>query len=225
MGGFHLYLGSDAVAVAVEPLGGDLDPVPPLALVVQHPATRPNIHATIAVKISHERSPTRLVNRRLRMELATAVRERLQPLVLAGEQVEVPVVVEIGGKQRPPTGRRPLGPNEGASGLVDMRFYGTAVRNRQVHIAILVEILDGQARALHGTQAQGFSDFRKRAVAIVGLHLQALGREQDYIHVAVVVEIGECSAISRDRIGRLSRGGKTGLPIVGQQRDARAEHQ
>jgi len=43
----------------------------------------------------------------------------------------------------------------------------------------LVEILDGQARALHGTQAQGVSDFRKRAVAIVGLHLQALGREED----------------------------------------------
>ena len=85
MGGFHLHLGPNAVAVAVEPLGGDLDPVPPLALVVQHPATRPNIHAAIAVKISHERSPTRLVNRRLRMELATAVRERLQPLILTGQ--------------------------------------------------------------------------------------------------------------------------------------------
>ena len=88
----------------------------------------------------------------------------------------------------------------------------------------MVEVLDSQARALHGTQAQGVSDFRKRAIAIVGLHLQALGREEDYIHVAVVVEVGECSAISRDRTGGLARSSETGLSIVGQQRDARAKY-
>ena len=218
VGGFHLHLGPHAIAIAVKPLGGDLDPVPPLALIVQHPATGPNIHAAIAVEISHERSPTQLVNRRLRMELTAVISERLQPLVSTGEQVEVAVVVEVSGKQRPPAGRsRRFSPDEGAASLVYMHLYSAASRDRQIHIAILIEILDGQARALHGTQAQSFSDFRKRAVAIVGLHLHTLGRKQDYIHVAVVVEVGECSPIRRDRTGRLSRSGKAGLPVVGQQ--------
>ena len=92
-----------------------------------------------------------------------------------------------------------------------------ASRDRQVHIAVLVEVLNGQARALHVTQAQGISNFRERAVAIVGLHLQALGREENYIHIAIVVEVGKCSAISRNRTGWLSRGGKAGLSVVGQQ--------
>ena len=142
--GFDFHLGPHAVAIAVETLGGNFDPVPPLALVVQHPATRPNIHPAVAVKIGHERAFTRLVERGLRLELASAVSERLQPLGRTSEQIEVAVVVKVGGKQRLPAGRnRRLGPDEGAAGLVGVRLNGVASRDGQIHIAVLVEVLHG----------------------------------------------------------------------------------
>ena len=105
--------------------------------------------------------------------------------------------------------------------MIDLQLAGVADQG-QIHIAVLIKILDGQTAALGLVQAEFGGDFREGPIAIIGVDLQACRREQNDIHVAVVIKIGEkgllgfCSGKTRGSadIGELA------LAVVGEQVNA-----
>ena len=201
--GLHLHLCAETVEVAVQAAQPDADPASSGGGVGVQLAVRPDVDVAVAVEVFEQdqlRCPSRAQLRSGRPEGAAGPLQETDASLSKGDEIEVAVVVDVGGADAAPLPQGDFIPSPALetapppvledADLSPLRYRG------DVHASVRIQVADADVRNGSAprepaeTAVGGPVGESPVPVVCVELHSAAVG-ENEEVDVAVVVEVGE----------------------------------